>query len=179
MQEWGRSFAVVPSAYRESVPMRASAPARHVTRHAVGKAKGALLARGAQGIVIGADTIVYLRGRIFGKPRTMAEAFRFLRLLSGKRHWVYTGLCLRDIRTGRWRASVDKSGVTFHLLSDEAIRRILRRVSPLDKAGGYAVQRSRQDLIARIDGSVTNVIGLPMELLRRELATLAATARRR
>ncbi len=147
-------------------------PSRHVIRHAVGKAFHATLPRGARGTVIGADTIVCVRGRMLGKPRTLAEACRFLRLLSSSRHWVYTGLCVRDLQSGRWRAGYERSAVTFKPLSAAAIQRILRRVSPLDKAGGYAVQRSRRDLIARIDGSVSNVIGLPMERLRRELKQL-------
>ena len=148
-------------------------------RNAHGKACRAVLPPGAKGIVIGADTFLYFRGRVIGKPKSLIHARRMVAQLAGRSHWVYTGLCLRDIRTGRCRASYTKSRVTFHRVTPAAIARYVARIKPLDKAGGYAVQRSRQDLIARIDGSVTNVIGLPMELLRRELATLAATARRR
>jgi len=83
---------------------------------------------------------------------------------------VYTGLCLREAQTGRMRTSVARTRVTFKRLGPDAIQQLLRRVSPLDKAGGYAIQEDRGELIARINGSHSNVMGLPLELLRRELA---------
>ena len=83
-------------------------------------------------------------------------------------------MCLRDLRTGRARTSYAKSRVTFRSLTPEAIARYVARITPLDKAGGYAVQEDRGVLIARIDGSRTNVIGLPLELLRRELAAFSS-----
>ncbi len=95
-----------------------------------------------------------------------------LRALSGRSHWVYTGLCLYHPASGRRRAGYAKTKVTFKPLSDASITRLLRRVSPLDKAGAYALQADRGELIASITGSRTNVIGLPLELLRRELARM-------
>ena len=145
-------------------------------RNARGKAERARLPRQqrgvprGQGIVIGADTFLYFRGRIIGKPRSMAHAWRMLRELRGRSHWVYTGLCLRDPSTRRVRTSYAKSRVRFKAVDDAAIRALFSRIDPLDKAGAYAVQEDRGVLIARIDGSRTNVIGLPLELLRRELA---------
>lgn len=141
-------------------------------RNAIGKARAARLPRGASGMVIGADTFLYFRGRMIGKPRTMREARGLLRGLSGRSHWVYTGLCLLDAATGRFRAGCAKTRVTFKPLSEEAIARLFARASPLDLAGGYAIQEDRGELIARIEGSRSNVIGLPMELLRRELARM-------
>lgn len=140
-------------------------------RNAKGKAVKARLPHGAKGVVVGADTFLYFRGRIIGKPRTMRAARRLLTQLSGRSHWVYTGLCLRDVATGRCRTSVERTAVAFKHLAPATIRRRLRRVSPLDKAGGYAIQEDRGELIARIRGSRSNVIGLPLELLRRELNT--------
>ncbi len=144
-------------------------------RNAIGKARKARLPRGANGVVIGADTFLYFRGRIIGKPRTLRTARDVLRALSGRSHRVYTGLCLLEIETGRCRTSYEKTTVTFKRLSPEAISRYLVRVSPLDKAGGYAVQEDRGALIARISGSRSNVIGLPLALLRRELRCLRTT----
>jgi septum formation protein len=141
-------------------------------RNALGKARRARLPRGSAGVVIGADTFLYFRGRVIGKPRTMGQARRLLRELSGKSHWVYTGVCVLESRTGRWRAGYEKTKVTFKPLTDETIARLLRRVPPLDKAGGYALQGDRGDLIARLQGSRTNVIGLPLELLRRQLRAM-------
>lgn len=166
-----RPFCIVRSRYRETI-RRAERPSVNAMRNAVGKAKGAQLPRGASGLVIGADTFLYFRGRIIGKPRTLRAARRLLRLLSGKRHWVYTGLCVMDARTGRWRAGYEKTTVVFRHLAPARIDRLLARMSPLDKAGGYAIQEDRGALIARLDGSRSNVIGLPLELLRQELATL-------
>jgi septum formation protein len=75
-----------------------------------------------------------------------------------------------DISTGRMRTGYARSRVTFHRLSSRVIARLLERGSPLDKAGGYALQEDRGELIAKLEGSRTNVIGLPLEHLRRKLA---------
>ena len=138
-------------------------------RNAAGKAVRARLPQGARGIVIGADTFLYFRGRVIGKPRTMRQAYALLRKLSGRSHWVYTGVCVRDAATGRRRTNYAKTKVTFKPLTRDIIARLFKRFSPLDKAGGYAIQQEDGQLIARIAGSRSNVIGLPLELLRREL----------
>ena len=169
LKQLGRSFQVVRSTHRETI-RKGEPPSANAMRNATGKARRAALPSGACGIIIGADTFLYFRGRVIGKPNTMREAHRLLRALSGKRHWVYTGLCLLDVASGRSRASYDKTWVTFKPLTDEAIARLFARASPLDKAGGYAIQEERGELIARVEGSRSNVIGLPLELLRRELA---------
>lgn len=163
-----RSFRVVRSAYRETIRSH-EPPSVNAMRNAAGKARRAQLPPQAQGIVIGADTFLYFRGRIIGKPRTMSEARRLLRALSACSHWVYTGICLRDPTTGRTHSSYARTRVTFKRLSEEAITRLFRRAHPLDLAGGYALQAGRGELIARIAGSRTNVVGLPLELLRWEL----------
>ena len=181
-----RPFQIVRSTHREVIRRNLS-PSVNAMRNAIGKARRAKLPHSATGLVIGADTFLYVRrkfaganfrirgqgvgcyGYVIGKPKTMREAHRLLRVLSGKSHWVYTGLCLRDAASGCERASFDKTQVTFKRLPPEAITRLFRRASPLDLAGGYAIQHDRGELIARIKGSRSNVIGLPLELLRREL----------
>ena len=161
-------FRVVASTYRETIRPH-EPPSANAMRNAIGKAARARLPRSAKGIVIGADTFLYVRGRVIGKPKTLREAERVLRALSGRSHWVYTGVCLREVPTDRRRAAYAKTRVTFKPLTSEALARLFRRSSPLDKAGGYAIQADRGELIARIDGSRSNVVGLPLELLRREL----------
>ena len=173
LRQLKRPFRVVRSTHREII-RRALSPSANAMRNAIGKARKAQLPRGANDLVIGADTFLYFRGRVIGKPKTMRHAHQLLRALSGRSHWVYTGVCLRDATTGRMRASYARTKVTFQRLTDEEIARLLQRVSPLDKAGGYAIQGDRGRLIARIEGSRTNVIGLPMELVRRELARFLA-----
>jgi len=148
-------------------------PSANAIRNAIGKALGAQVPRDARGVVIAADTVLYFRGRVIGKPKTMREARRLLSMLSGKSHWVYTGLCLRDMTTDCLRTSYEKTKVTFQPLAPATMTRVLARVSPLDKAGGYAIQNDQSTLIARIEGSRSNVIGLPLERLRRELKACA------
>ena len=168
-----RPFRVVRFTHREAI--RADEPPSvNAMRNALGKACKARVPRGAAGIVIGADTFLYFRGRVIGKPRSLREARRLLRELGGRSHWVYTGLGLVDVATGRSRRSFTRSRVTFKPVTDRTITRLFARVRPLDKAGGYAMQEDRGELIARIEGSRSNVIGLPLELLRKELAALQA-----
>ena len=168
LRQLRRPFRIVRSTHRETV-RRIESPSATAMRNAIGKARRAKLPRDARGVVIGADTFLYFRGRVIGKPRTMREAYRLLQSLSGRSHWVYTGLCLMDAASDRYRASYAKTKVTFKQLDRDIITRLFARSSPLDKAGGYALQADRGDLIARIDGSRSNVVGLPLELLRREL----------
>ena len=172
LRQLHRSFRIVRSTHRESI-RRDLRPSATVIRNAIGKALGAQLPRDARGVVIAADTVLYFRGRVIGKPKTMRAARRLLSRLSGKRHWVYTGLCLRDMTTDCLRTSYEKTKVTFQPLAPATMTRVLARVSPLDKAGGYAIQNDQSTLIARIEGSRSNVIGLPLERLRRELKACA------
>ncbi len=171
-----RPFAVVPSRYREFI-RKADTPARNAMRNAIGKAKRAQVRLDQQGIVIGADTFLWFQGRILGKPRSMVEAWKMLRSLRGKSHWVYTGVCLIDIRTGKLRAGYDRSKVTFNAVDEAFIARMFAKVDPLDKAGGYAVQETGGRLIRSIQGHKSTVIGFPLERLRKELKILEAVRR--
>jgi septum formation protein len=116
--------------------------------------------------VLGADTIVALGSEVFGKPRDFEEAGRMLGKLVGKTHEVITGVALIEANRGRIILRAVCSTVTFHSLSAREINEYLKTVDPLDKAGGYAAQNSADVIIERIDGSFTNVVGLPMELVR-------------
>ena len=171
LRQLGRSFRVVRSQHQERI-RRGAPPSVNAMRNAVGKTMKATLPRGASGTVIGADTFLYFQGRVIGKPRSLQEARRMLHALSGRSHWVYTGFCVRSVPAGRCRTAYEKTRVTFKQLSDETITRLFSRASPLDKAGGYALQADRGDLIARLEGSRSNVIGLPLERLKRELRAM-------
>ncbi len=162
---------MVPSVYREHI-RKADPPQVNAMRNAAGKARHARVPAGRPGIVIGADTFLWFEGRMIGKPRSMAEAWRMLRSLRGKSHWVYTGLCLLDTRTGTERVSYDRSEVVFRKVSDAAIAEMFDAVNPLDKAGAYAGQEDRWGLIKAIRGDKNTVIGLPVELLRQGLKEL-------
>lgn len=125
-----------------------------------------------RGVVIGADTIVYRRGVVYGKPRSMRDAARMIAELQGKAHYVYTGVCLIDAATGREHVFYDRTTVYFKRLSSEEIAAYLRRIQPLDKAGAYAIQQHGDMIVRRIDGSLSNVIGFPMEMFAREVRLL-------
>jgi len=116
--------------------------------------------------VLGADTVVALEGRVFGKPVSLDQAREFLEALSGRTHEVITGCALR-MPNGEEEVFHEVSRVTFQILSDKIIRRYLAEVPVLDKAGAYALQEHGEWIIGHVEGSRTNVIGLPMELLGR------------
>jgi septum formation protein len=125
--------------------------------------------------VVGADTVVVVEGRILGKPSEAAAAARMLELLSGKTHSVLTGVCLdgpdRDRdgeRGGRTTVTrVASTTVEFARLTQQEIDWYVASGEPLDKAGAYAIQGLASRFITRIDGSYSNVVGLPLALLYR------------
>ena len=120
-------------------------------------------------LVMGADTLVYLDTTLFGKPRTMAEAYEMLEKLQGRAHEVVTGICLLHSREHKQKVFAESTTVIFRPLDDAKIRRYLAKVNPLDKAGAYAIQEEGELIIEKISGSYTNVVGLPVERLRAEL----------
>jgi len=123
-----------------------------------------------QALVLGADTLVYLGTTLYGKPTDMADAHRMLRELAGHTHQVVTGVCLLHLAKHRCRLFAETTDVTFKPLSDAQITAYLKAIQPLDKAGGYAIQDRGDDIVERINGSFTNVVGLPVVRVRHELA---------
>lgn len=120
-------------------------------------------------LVIGADTLVFLDDQALGKPADLDEARAMLRRLSGRIHQVVTGVCLLQASTRRMRRFSDTTHVRFRVLGETDIAGYLERVSVLDKAGAYALQEEGHRIVETVEGSRTNVIGLPVESLRREL----------
>lgn len=127
-------------------------------------------------VVIAADTLVYLDEKPIGKPRDMEEAAAMLRRLSGRTHKVCTGVAIMSAGGEEERTFPVISEVTFKLLTDEIIRDYHSRIQPLDKAGAYAVQDESAMIIAQVEGSWSNVKGLPMERLMEELQDLLDSA---
>ena len=119
-------------------------------------------------IVLGADTIVYQGGRALGKPRDREEAKAMLRSLSGARHTVYTGVCV-IAPDGREDTRCDETSVLFVPLQDATIDRYVADGEPMDKAGAYAIQGKGGMFVRSIEGSYSNVIGLPLALVREML----------
>ena len=163
------SFKVVPSAYRERW-CRKTAPEILCVRHAIGKARKAVLPKIAR-FVLGGDTIVWYQGRGLGKPRTRAEALQMLRGLAGKCHAVYTGLAIWDRKTGNMLTGCAKTDVWMKPVEEPWLEKYVDAIHPYDKAGAYAIQ-ARLKIVRKIRGSYWNVVGLPKELLRKMLKEL-------
>jgi septum formation protein len=122
-------------------------------------------------LVLGADTLVFLDNEILGKPRSLAEARQMLTRLQGRHHQVVTGVSLMHLRKHHERIFAASTDVLFHPLDAAQIREYVAKVHTLDKAGAYAIQEFGEKIISEISGSYSNVVGLPVELLREELLT--------
>jgi len=126
--------------------------------------KGLIVARAHPArVVLGADTLVALNQQLIGKPADRADAARLLRLLSGRMHFVVSSVFIVHLHRGKSLAFSVLSRVVFKKLSDRMIETYLASIDPLDKAGGYAAQGTGRAIIARIIGSRSNVIGLPIK----------------
>ena len=123
-------------------------------------------------IVIGSDTVVAFEGNVLGKPRDREDAFAMLTALSGKRHEVYTGVCFACRKGDEWKiwTAVDETAVYFERLTSEAVTAYIDSGSPMDKAGAYGIQDG--GLVKKIEGSYTNVVGFPIELVKKMLLGL-------
>lgn len=121
-------------------------------------------------IIVAADTIVSINGDILGKPKDESDAFRMLRLLSGKAHSVYTGVCI--MKGGFCESFVRESLVTFYDLSDREILDYIASGETLDKAGAYGIQEKGALLVREIRGDYFNIVGLPIAELSRRLARI-------
>jgi septum formation protein len=113
-------------------------------------------------LVLGADTIVVLDGEILGKPRDLSHAAEMLARLSGRIHEVLTGVCLLRGGAVSRCSFVESTRVSFRALDERIIADYLAEIDPLDKAGAYAAQEDQGRLIEQIEGSLENVIGLPV-----------------
>jgi len=164
-----RNAGVAFTAQATRIPERqrqGESPKRFAGRLAREKAH-ALRARHPRNPVLGADTIVVVRGTVLGKPRDRKDAQRMLRLLSGRSHQVTTAVCLagpgfEDLRSETTR-------VTMRKLSQKEIRDYVSSGEPRDKAGAYAIQGLASRFVSRIEGCYFNVVGLPVPLVYRML----------
>jgi septum formation protein len=139
-----------------------------VRRIAEYKARAAV--RAAGDIVLAADTLVCFDDEVLGKPTSEADAARMLRLLSGRDHWVHTGICL--LSGDRPITDLASTKVSFVDLTEEEIQEYTRSGEPRDKAGGYGIQGRASKFVWSIDGCYYNVVGLPVSLVYRYLKAL-------
>ncbi len=117
--------------------------------------------------ILTADTIVYKENRVFLKPENLEEAHAMLRELSGKEHKVFTGVCIAQ--KNEFFISVEETRVFFHELTEAQIVAYHHHVQPLDKAGGYAIQKGGSLIVKRIEGCYYNIMGLPIHTVRKLL----------
>jgi len=159
----GLKFTVIPSLVEENdVP---GLPEEKARTWALLKAEAVARRFNGDGIVIGADTIVVLDGRVLGKPRDEEDARKMLGQLSGNTHTVITGLALINTRSGLRIGEAVESKVSFRTLSDEEIDSYIATGEPMDKAGAYGIQERGAGFVTHVQGCYTNVVGLPVSCL--------------
>ena len=167
LSQLGVSFTVVTASVTEhEVP--ATDPRIMVAHNAALKADW-VASRHPDALVIGADTTVFLEGAALNKPADAVEARAMLRRLSGRTHTVFTGLALRRVCDGLRIDEGESSEVTFKSFGDDVIEAYLARVHTLDKAGGYGIQDQADLIVERYAGSLSNIIGLPLETTKQIL----------
>lgn len=170
LEKAGLQFEIVKSDYEEDMTL--DLPPHELVEHlSLGKALD-VAKKFNDAVVISADTIVVLDGEILGKPHTPENATEMLKKLNGKKHSVFTGFTIIDIENNK---TVTRSVETFVFFKNNAEAEIDAYVEtgePLDKAGAYAIQGLGGRLIERIEGSLSNVIGLPVEELMGKLKEL-------
>lgn len=163
----GLEFEVRPADVPE-IRGNSESPQDYVKRLAREKADAVECAPGD--IVLGADTIVLVGDDVLEKPLNDDDARRMLRLLSGREHFVTTGICLRSQQ--RTIIDVETTGVRFVTLTDAEVDTYVASGEPMDKAGAYAIQGLASKFIDRVDGCYFNVVGLPIARVYRHLKTL-------
>ena len=165
LSQIGVEFELAPSPVEER-PHPDEAPPDYITR--IARAKVIAVARHREsGLVIGADTVVVLDGRLIGKPEDRADAQDLLRQLSGRWHAVMTGVALYDVETRHEVADYDKTLVKFGQLTDREIEWYVNTGEPMDKAGAYGIQGLGGLFVDEIAGNYYNVVGLPIPLVYR------------
>ncbi len=164
-----RDFEIIPSQSEEE-PDTALSPEAAVEHISMAKAREVLSRAGGEGLIIAADTLVYLDGRPLGKPSDEEDAKAMLRSLSGREHLVVTGLAL--ILDGRELSVAESTLVRFRELSEEDISWYVSTGEPMDKAGAYGAQGLGAIFIKGITGDFFNVMGLPLCRLAESLDEL-------
>jgi len=162
LEQIGLRFDVVPSKAGEMV-LPDETPEEHVVRLSIDKATEVADRPEIDGRwFIGSDTIVLIGDQILGKPQDRQQAAKMLKMLSGREHRVLSGYAILDRKSGEQRVEAVSTRVRFRDLTDEEIARYIATGEPMDKAGSYAIQGLGVCFVAGIEGSYTNVVGLPL-----------------
>ena len=167
LAQLGVAFEVVVAAVTEHE--EASTDPRVMVAHNAALKADWVAARNRDAFVLGADTTVFVDGSALNKPRDAADARAMLRLLSGRSHTVFTGLAVRRAASGLRLDEGVASEVTMKKFDDSTIEAYLAHVHTLDKAGGYAIQEHSELIVAGYTGSLSNIVGLPLETTKQIL----------
>lgn len=167
LEQAGISFSVMAPDCDEHIEKKS--PEEYVMELSAVKCRTAAGEISYPALVIGADTIVYHKGQILGKPEDESQAQDMLRSLSDDTHQVYTGVTIIDTGTKREKTFAEKTDVTFYPLEEEEILNYIATGEPMDKAGAYGIQGKGVFLVSKIHGDYNNVVGLPVARLLREL----------
>ena len=152
-------FEVIPSPYQEDHTVTDFSYS-FVENLAYNKAKAVVKLVKEPSVIIGADTVVVLDGKILGKPKDYAEAFEMLKKLSGRKHEVVTSIAVINTETGEEKICSVTSKVEFEILTENQIDFYINNYKPYDKAGSYGIQEMPQGYIKSYEGSLENIIGL-------------------
>lgn len=172
LKKAGIPFRILKPAHEEDHDLKGP-PSQVVQVHAVKKAESRR-EQVKDGTLLAADTMVYLEGEMIGKPKDMKNARLILGKLQGRWHSVYTGVAIFKIAGGKViqrTVFFEKTGVHLKKLTARGIKNYFKKVSPLDKAGAYALQSRQGSIVQEVKGSFSNAAGLPVEKLLKKLRT--------
>lgn len=158
----GMTFEVRESEFDETTVSKELSPDMYVKELAMFKAMSLIKEVESDTLVIGADTVVVVDGRIIGKPSGRQDAISMLASLSGRAHSVYTGICVSRSNDAKTVATCVKTDVYFKKLTDQEIEYYVDNFQPFDKAGSYGIQEYAGVFVERIDGDYFNIVGLPV-----------------
>lgn len=162
LKEEGFEFDIIKSNYIEdmTLPMSPKELAKHLS---LGKVKDVAQYVFENAVILGADTFVVFKGKVLGKPTSKEDAAEILSQLSAHTHSVVTGFTLFDTKTKDVYQQAIESEITFREISKEEIDAYIATGEPMDKAGAYAIQGGAKKFVEEVSGSITNIVGLPMD----------------
>lgn len=171
LERAGYTFEILPANIDEPMEAGYSGP-RHLVEHIAWLKAAAVAARISEGLILAADTVAWLDNQPIGKPADDADARRILRFLGGREHELWTGVCLWRRPDDVQIAWQERSLVHFRSLTDAEMDEYLTSREWANNSGAYAIRETDDPHVRVVEGSITNVIGLPMESLERVLPTL-------
>ena len=169
LQQIGIIFQVDKSNYEEDMIKNINLSAKELTKKFSLEKANNVAKKYKDAIIIAADTVVYFRNKIYGKPKNKKIAYKMLKDFSNNWHEIVTGFTVIDTKTKKNLTSYTKSRVLFKKLTESEINAYIKTGEPFDKAGAYGIQEKGLALIEKIEGDYSNVVGLPISTLLKVL----------